>query len=989
MVTIKKNPQMASINTIIVDQVTFASQQNDVAIIGELVIQNNSDEVLENLTLTLVSSPEAVSSRSWTIDRISPESEIRLTDRKVALSASMLQGLTERLHVEVELKLHKGEELLDNFSHKMTLLARNEWGGANNMPELLAAFVMPNDQAVDNLLKEASEVLRKAGEPHALNGYQSKSRKRVYTIVSAIWTALASKRLSYAEPPASFECIGQKMRTPSQIWQKGLATCLDTTTLFAAAIEQVGIYPVVAFTEGHAFCGAWLQPQYFPALTTDDCIEVRKHIAAKELLLFETTLVTNDPPPTFRQAVKRGEDQLDETVEQNFVYAIDIKQARQRGISPLPAFDTNIAIGDPIIQLKEIELGLDAAPDLPSFDFGLEIETEKVETPQTRLDKWRRKLLDLTKRNRLLNLKPTKTAIRLICPDPAKLEDLLADGEKITVIPKETLSGEQGQRDPELFRERTGKEYIEEFASKAMERGQIVADVDDSNLEKGMIELYRKSRADIREGGANTLFLAIGILRWKQNEDETRSYRAPLLLVPVKLERKSARSKVKILHHDDEPVFNMTLLEMMRQDFEVSISALEGDLPKDDSGIDVPRAWEIVRRAVKDIPGFEVREEVVLSTFSFAKYLMWKDLSDRTETLKQSKLVEHLIDNPRDPYEFPTEFVEPKDIDKKLDLSQLFMPLSADSSQIVAVHASGNNNDFILEGPPGTGKSQTIANIIAHNLALGKKVLFVSEKMAALDVVYRRLKSHGLGDFCLELHSNKTNKKAVIDHLGNSWKARQVLSVQQWKDETDKLTKLRDELNYLVNEIHQPSKSGISPYQAIGRAVRYKDVHRLSLDWEGSLSDDPIRSTDQYNGYLELINELALAFSEISNIDTVSLQKIENTEWSHAWQGEVVASSAKLHGLAVDVEDKVLALQTAIGIPVFKTNIRDNENLLKIVECMHNAAKYDLSLALNSEADEKLKDAEYATRTLANYAELSKLLTHTVDDKIITSMDVN
>ena len=90
-----------------------------------------------------------------------------------------------------------------------------------------------------------------------------------------------------------------------------------------------------------------------------------------------------------------------------------------------------------------------------------------------------------------------------------------------------------------------------------------------------------------------------------------------------------------------------------------------------------------------------------------------------------------------------------------------------------------------------------------------------------------------------------------------------------------------------------------------------------------------------------------------------------------------------MHGLAVDVEDKVLALQTAIGIPVFKTNIRDNENLLKIVECMHNAAKYDLSLALNSEADEKLKDAEYATRTLANYAELSKLLTHTVDNPTI------
>src|SRR3546814_1508377 len=103
--------------------------------------------------------------------------------------------------------------------------------------------------------------------------------------------------------------------------------------------------------------------------------------------------------------------------------------------------------------------------------------------------------------------------------------------------------------------------------------------------------------------------------------------------------------------------------------------------------------------------------------------------------------------------------MKPSEIDEKIDPSELFMPLPADSSQIVAVHASAQGGDFVLEGPPGTGKSQTIANIIAHNLGLGRRVLFVSEKMAALEVVYRRLVEKGLGRFCLELHSSKANKK--------------------------------------------------------------------------------------------------------------------------------------------------------------------------------------------------------------------------------------
>jgi len=303
----------------------------------------------------------------------------------------------------------------------------------------------------------------------------------------------------------------------------------------------------------------------------------------------------------------------------------------------------------------------------------------------------------------------------------------------------------------------------------------------------------------------------------------------------VKLERRSAKSKIQLLLHEDEPVFNLTLLEMLQQEFALALPELSGELPKDDSGVDTRVVCDILRRKVRDIPGFEVVDEIVLSTFSFAKYLMWKDLADRIAVLKQNTFVRHLIDTPREPYGNSSEFLSPEELDDRIDPSQLFMPLNSDSSQVAAVHASANGGDFVLEGPPGTGKSETIGNIIAHNLALGRRVLFVSEKMAALEVVYRRLKERGLGDFCLELHSSKANKREVLGQLGESWDLRLNKTSAEWHEQAAKLKGYRDQLNGLVRALHRPGETGLSPRQAIGRSVRYADLHRLRLDWGDDL----------------------------------------------------------------------------------------------------------------------------------------------------------
>src|SRR5690606_10654106 len=169
--------------------------------------------------------------------------------------------------------------------------------------------------------------------------------------------------------------------------------------------------------------------------------------------------------------------------------------------------------------------------------------------------------------NRLLNLKTSGTAIPILCPDPARLEDKLAQGERMTLITPPPERNTTDVPDRELYHLRTGESFIEKYALEALERSEIVANVEARTLEKGTIELYRKAKADFEEGGSNTLFLALGMLRWTPLGETKRSYRAPLVLLPVRLERRSAASKPYLRSHEDDPVFNPTLLQMLRQDF--------------------------------------------------------------------------------------------------------------------------------------------------------------------------------------------------------------------------------------------------------------------------------------------------------------------------------------------------------------------------------------------------------------------------------------
>ena len=896
-----KELAVASIRHRALRRVNFASAQNGVAIVEEIAVENPTDEALTDIRITLRAAPPIIREKTWTIDRVAPGSQFPVRDVSTSLDNERLKGLNEAEIGELEFRMEAHGHRTIVEKRRIELLAHDEWGGVGDMAQILAAFVSPNDPAVARVLKDAARLLEAGGHDGSMDGYQSADPRRAYLLAGAIWSAATGLGLTYAEPPASFESEGQKIRGPSRIIGEGLATCLDSTLFLAAAFEAAGLNPVVLFSQGHAWVGVWILKEDFGHVTEPDVVAVRKAVQAHEFIPIETTLLTKRPAIGFDQAVDEGRRRFSESRDPEFVMAVDIARSRAARIRPLAS--DRAADGAEADAVDETAPA--ALPPLP--DFGLlpgEIGEEEPETPRGRIERWQRKLLDLSLRNRLLNYRDSKQTVPLRCPSVADLEDELAGGKKFRGF---SLSDNDpfGSR---VVSPEDAQRIEEEVIRDAFEHGQIVVPLTGQEMNNRLLTLYRRARSDMQEGGTNTLFLAAGFLRWKKTEGDTRAYRAPLILIPVSLERRSAQSPFRIAHHEDDVRINSTLLEFLKRDFDLRIPELEGELPRDESGIDVPRIFEIVRRKVREVAGFEVVEELALSTFSFAKYLMWKDLVDRSDQLRHNRLVKHLIDGSEETYG-DTEgkpSIAPEEIDRRLLPRDLLTPLPADSSQLAAVLAASGGRDFILVGPPGTGKSQTITNIISQCLGEGKTVLFVAEKAAALDVVHRRLVATGLGDAVLELHSNKTDRKSVLAQLGRGWDRAAAGTEEKWIEVTEELRVSRDRLNDYVEALHTKGSQGFSVFDAVS------SVAQEAPSFEISFASKDAHDEESYKRLVNLAADLGQTYAAVGSGPPLSL--IRSEEWSFRWEGEVLETIAVLRTALDELKRAEHSLARELGL---------------------------------------------------------------------------
>jgi len=540
------------------------------------------------------------------------------------------------------------------------------------------------------------------------------------------------------------------------------ATCLDSALLYAAALEQAGLNPLIWVPPGHALVGVWLDEGHglssaaIAENESEGSVTSAAYNAADAglMLLVETTSLTRGA--SFREAVAEGNMRVNGTHEP-VMGVVDVRLARLNGVLPLPATRRNAAGHVEVFayQAGEITVSKPTAPQ------GQRAPRES-DVP-VRVQQWKNTLLDLSYRNQLINFRRNRAVSLLIPRSNDRLhpldfiEDELHQGRPLTLMPFSEDVGLQAARGLGAALSEQDHQTLRDIL---VGRRTAFAGLDENRYQTALRKLRYESRASVQESGANNLYLALGTLIWDAGttERETKNLTSPLILVPITLGGGTRNTPFHIaLDESGSSTPNFCLLEKLKAEYDLHIPALEVPL-EDAAGIAVKDILHEVRLAIAEAGlNMRVDETADLAILQFTKFRLWKDLDDHWRRFMQNPLVEHLVQSPTQ------EFVAPPIHEQATPLDDLaaLCPIPADATQLGAIDRAVRGETFVLEGPPGTGKSQTITNLLARAIAEGRRVLFVAEKRAALDVVQSRLEAVGLGPFCLDLH-DKGSKPAVI-----------------------------------------------------------------------------------------------------------------------------------------------------------------------------------------------------------------------------------
>lgn len=876
-------------------QINFAMQQNFIPVFRSITIENKSGRELFGVRLKISFEPDFAVEYEASMD-IPPFEPIEISPVEIILRPDYFPCLTEKMVGCYKIEAECNGEIIGSLTQNIGLLAYDQWTGSELMPEMIAAFVTPNHPKVAELLSKASVYLNQwCGDP-SFTGYQSRSANVVKMQMAAIYAALQAENIAYTMPPASYEGT-QRVRLPDAVLTSKSGTCLDLAVLYCSCLENVGLNPLLIFNEGHAFAGCWLEEHTFP-----DCLQYHYAAISKRAArgvdiigVVECTDFVAGKLIDFNNAEAEGISRLS---AEKFTFAVDIKRTRISGIRPMPSrVDQSGAFM--AVDYGERESISNAPEEIVSVgSFRAHEPAENV----TRQKLWERKLLDLSLRNSLLNFRNTLSSVRIIAADVSALEDELSQGGEFSVCAApsdEFLKASEGK----IFSLENEKINIRAVADEELKNHRLRTYLSQLDLEKSMAKLRRLAKVSLEENGANTIYIALGFLEWYETERSEKPRYAPLVLIPVDIKWNIQEGLYTVKPRDEATQINITLLEMLRQNYGIEIGL--NQLPEDEMGVDIPYIFSIIRQAILGNARWDVKELAFIGQFSFTRFIMWNDISNRSDDLIKNKITSSLVSGKME-WEDNFTSISPQEIDERLMPSDLAVPLSADSSQLSAVYAANCGSSFVLHGPPGTGKSQTITNIIANAMYHDKTVLFVAEKMAALEVVQNRLERLGLDPFCLELHSNKSRKKDVLNQLEKALDVAKNTSPSQFEAEAEKTASLRRELNKSAQEIHLKRSCGMSLYDAVIKYEQHRNYDGKLKFSHAFLDSVKPETLEKCRDELE---KLSAAGRSFGNVGGTALKCCQLKEYSPTCREEI---SDRLKSLG-ECLDKLQAEMPFIG----------------------------------------------------------------------------
>lgn len=426
------------------------------------------------------------------------------------------------------------------------------------------------------------------------------------------------------------------------------------------------------------------------------------------------------------------------------------------------------------------------------------IDPERLAAVERAREGWIRRLIDTSRRNNLLYFRDLKVGTL-------------------------DLSGHSSDGMAELL------------VGEVITLSRLLPDSDPVKLAAQAKEIVRRAVSNLEEKGLDTLFLAFGMATWNP-DDDGRPPDSAVLLLPVKVTTGGRGSRSISLERNGDPQLNLALLHVLETDFGCCLSPEEVLTAPDGEEMNLTEIYALVSAAAKDIDGFQIKPRVVLGNFSFQKMAMLKDLKDHGPELASHDMIAALAGDPtaRDSVFSSRTNIDPSESDLVPPENE-FLFLDADSSQQRVIASALKGHDGVIQGPPGGGKSQTIANLIVSFAAQGKRILFVAEKRAALEVVMRRLQSAGLEHLALDLHGADVSHRLVMQRLGETLThIREVAAVSPGEVHT-KFVDRRSRLNGHVERLHSARPpAGFSVYELQGKILRLEKSAHSKTRWRGS-----------------------------------------------------------------------------------------------------------------------------------------------------------
>ena len=882
--------------------VSYATYYLKLPLFTSFKIFNRDEQNLSEISVSIVGSTALILPQELAIEEIPHGSSVEVVPRDI-LNPKYLADISAPETCVVEVKVKSGKTVICTLAAEVSALPINYWSGLSGNPEMLASLVRPKLADCQKILAEAGLQLKTWGYSSEFSGYAGNDKNGLRGAAASIFSAIRHLNIERAEGEdlSSITCAGDI----ADVIQSKKATPLQLALFAASCFEATKLNPVILLGKNSIGVGIWLYESCFSLPIQDDIQLVEKYLASgvNNLSVFdiEDLFAHKNASYTTSEAHLLTSLQKD-----SFEICLDIKRCRIGGIFPLP-LKVKTAAGYELLGDKQSSY--DEKPtniiDASGYEYGKAATKDRG---------WQRRLLDLSLKNNLLNFCFRRDSLHIFAGGVQPFCEKLEQRGEFVILPHEFSVDELPFG---------GKisDGLAELISLEMSGGKIRAYSANEELVETAQSLIRKARSAEEEAGAKTLFLAFGFLKWK-NEGEKEEKYAPLALLPVNLKRQKNRSVVLEAGEGYEP--NTTLLEFLKQDFGIDVRGLEG------KGLSPAEIIAVFRAKTANMKGWYVYDDIYLAQFTFARYAMWADVKTNVNTYRKNALIESLLTNSNKLAGNKLAGVDEDDNDP----AEILMPLPCDSTQYAAVAESAKGTTFVLHGPPGTGKSQTISNMIANALASGKRVLFVAEKQAALQVVKKRLSEIGIGDFCLELHSGKTTDKTeIIRNIENTLALSGGNDGERFADTAGKIRDVREKLRTPLAALHKKRRLGASVYEGIVYYLQNKSAPEL-MDIETTFYDSLTkRKLEEYESMLATAQAAA---AECGGVYRSPFSEVRLTQCDKKIKGSVLCAAEVVLAELKHLKNYLGLMLETFNQKVSKFTLKKLENSIRIAAILRD-----------------------------------------------------